>query len=285
MQQDLTQGSITGKLVGMAGFIGIGLVFQTLYFIVDLYFVAGLGAAAIAGVGLAGNAFFLSLALAQMVGVGALSLIARSIGAKDFGAAEGVYRQSMILSLGLGAATLIVGYLATEPALASIAADAETTAMGKAYLFGFLPALALSFPTNAMGSALRAAGVARPTMVLQSGTVVLNAVLAPVLIAGWGTGIPLGVFGAGLASSIAAGLGFRGKRVGCGRSPTLTAHPPELPKTAGTGGRGIGGGGRSPGRWGCSWATCRIPSGISAWGTWRRRSSGKRTATCVATGG
>ena len=80
MQQDLTRGSITAKLVGMAGFIGIGLVFQTLYFIVDLYFVAGLGAAAIAGVGLAGNAFFLSLALAQMVGVGALSLIARSIG-------------------------------------------------------------------------------------------------------------------------------------------------------------------------------------------------------------
>ena len=117
MQQDLTQGSITGKLVGMAGFIGIGLVFQTLYFIVDLYFVAGLGAAAIAGVGLAGNAFFLSLALAQMVGVGALSLIARSIGAKDVGAAEGVYRQAMILSLGLGALTLVVGYLLAEPAL------------------------------------------------------------------------------------------------------------------------------------------------------------------------
>lgn len=230
MQQDLTQGSITGKLVGMAGFIGIGLVFQTLYFIVDLYFVAGLGAAAIAGVGLAGNAFFLSLALAQMVGVGALSLIARSIGAKDFGAAEGVYRQSMILSLGLGAATLVVGYLATGPALASIAADAETTAMGKAYLFGFLPALALSFPTNAMGSALRAAGVARPTMVLQSGTVVLNAVLAPVLIAGWGTGIPLGVFGAGLASSIAAGVGFLGMLFVFGRSQTLIAHPLKLPK-------------------------------------------------------
>lgn len=40
MQQDLTQGSITRRLVGMAGFIGIGLVFQTAYFLVDLYFVA-----------------------------------------------------------------------------------------------------------------------------------------------------------------------------------------------------------------------------------------------------
>ncbi len=230
MQQDLTQGSVTAKLVGMAGFIGIGLVFQTLYFIIDLYFVAGLGAAAIAGVGLAGNAFFLSLALAQMVGVGALSLIARSIGARDFGAAEGVYRQSMILSLGLGALTLVAGYLLAEPALASIAADAETTAMGKAYLFGFLPALALSFPTNAMGSALRAAGVARPTMLLQSGSVILNAVLAPILIAGWGTGVPLGVFGAGLASSIAAAAGFLGMLFVFGRSQTLIARPLKLPK-------------------------------------------------------
>ena len=230
MQQDLTQGSITGRLVGMAGFIGIGLVFQTLYFIIDLYFVAGLGAAAIAGVGLAGNGFFLCLALAQMVGVGSLSLIARSIGAKEFSAAAGVYRPSMILSLGLCALTLVGGYLLAEPALASIAADAETTAMGKAYLYGFLPALALMFPTNAMGSALRAAGVARPTMLLQSGTVLLNAVLAPVLIAGWGTGMPLGVFGAGLASSISALVGLIGMLAVFGHVQTLIVHPLKLPK-------------------------------------------------------
>ena len=50
MQQDLTQGSITRHLLGMAGFIGIGLIFQTAYYLVDLYFVGHLGAAAIAGV-------------------------------------------------------------------------------------------------------------------------------------------------------------------------------------------------------------------------------------------
>jgi putative MATE family efflux protein len=136
----------------------------------------------------------------------------------------------MILSLALGTLTLVAGYLLAEPALSSIAADAETTAMGKAYLFGFLPALALSFPTNAMGSALRAAGVARPTMLLQTASVLLNAVLAPVLIAGWGTGLPLGVFGAGLASSIAAGAGFLGMAFVFGRSQTLIAQPLKLPR-------------------------------------------------------
>jgi putative MATE family efflux protein len=53
-----------------------------------------------------------------------------------------------------------------------------------------------------MGSALRGTGIAKPTMIVQVLTVALNAILAPVLIAGWGTGRPMGVGGAGLASTI-----------------------------------------------------------------------------------
>jgi putative MATE family efflux protein len=58
-----------------------------------------------------------------------------------------------------------------------------------------------------MSSALRATGIAAPGMVVQMVTVLLNIVLAPVLIAGWGTGQPLGVLGAGLASSISVAAG------------------------------------------------------------------------------
>jgi putative MATE family efflux protein len=54
---------------------------------------------------------------------------------------------------------------------------------------------------------LRGTGIVKPTMVVQALTVVLNTVLAPVLIAGWGTGHPLGVAGAALASSIATAVG------------------------------------------------------------------------------
>lgn len=230
MQQDLTQGSVTQKLVGMASFIGVGLVFQTLYFMIDLYFVAGLGPAAIAGVGLAGNAFYLTLALAQMVGVGSLSLIARAIGGRQSQQAEGVYRQALLLCIVLGVATLIAGYLFARPALGSIAADAATRDMGVAYLFGFLPALALGFPMNAMYSALRAAGVAMPTMLIQTGSVILNAILAPVLIAGWGTGMPLGVFGAGLASSIAGAAGIIATLIIFGRVQTVIPNPLKLVK-------------------------------------------------------
>ncbi len=228
MQHDLTQGSISRHLVGMAAFIGMGLLFQTLYYLIDLYFVAGVGPDALAGVGLAGVAFFLVMAAAQMVGVGALSLIARGIGARDFAGVEGVYRQSMLLSLGLAGLTLVLGYGAGGAAIRAIAADPETARHGTAYLHGFLPALALMFPTGAMGAALRAAGVVRPTMLVQTGTVLLNAVLAPLLIAGWGTGVPLGAFGAGLASSLAAGAGFVASVWLFGRVQTLMKAPLRL---------------------------------------------------------
>ncbi len=75
------------------------------------------------------------------------------------------------------------------------------------YLYWFLPSLALQFALVVMGSALRGTGIVQPAMVVQVLTVVLNAVLAPVLIAGWITGHPLGVAGAGLASSLAVAVG------------------------------------------------------------------------------
>lgn len=228
MQNDLTQGSITRHLLGMAAFIGVSLIFQTLYYLVDLYFVGSLGPSAIAGVGLAGNAFFLAMALAQMVGVGALSLIARSIGAREFEKTENVYRQSLLISCLLGIVVLVGGYAGARPAMDAIAADQATADMGVAYLYGFIPALALMFPTGAMASALRAAGVVRQPMVIQSVTVLINIVLAPVLIAGWGTGQALGVFGAGLATTIAAFAGFVGFTLMFERVQTLLKSPLSL---------------------------------------------------------
>ena len=62
--------------------------------------------------------------------------------------------------------------------------------------------LALQFALVSMGSALRGTGIVKPTMIVQVLTLMLNIVLAPILIAGWVTGHPLGVAGAGLASSI-----------------------------------------------------------------------------------
>src|SRR5690606_32401259 len=80
-------------------------------------------------------------------------------------------------------------------------------AAGTTFLYCFLPGFALQFGIVTMSSALRGTGIVKPTMAIQALTVVLNTVLAPVLIAGWGTGVPLGVAGAGLASSISVAAG------------------------------------------------------------------------------
>lgn len=205
--RDLTQGSITGHLLGMAAFIGISLIFQTMYFIVDLYFVAQLGNAAIAGVSAAGNVFFLALAASQLISIGVMATVAQAVGKKDEAEANLFSDQAISLSLLFGAVFLVLGYTFGGAGVDALTADAETAAAGRAYLYAFLPQLGLMFPVAAMTSALRGAGVTMPTMVLQTATIILNAILAPVLIAGWGTGVPLGVAGAGWASSIAGLFG------------------------------------------------------------------------------
>ena len=206
--RDLTQGSISKHLVGMAGFIGVGLIVQTLYLLVDLYFVARLGGQTVAGVAAGGSVLFFVMALSQIVSVGSLALIARAIGAKDMAEAQTVFEQALGMALAAGAATLLVGYLVGGAGVAALSADAPTAAAARAYLFAFLPSLALMFANAAIGSALRSSGIVGAPMAIQSATVGLNVLLAPVLIAGWGTGHPLGAAGAGLASSVAAVVGL-----------------------------------------------------------------------------
>src|SRR5712675_1715898 len=72
--KDLTQGSIVRNILAMAAPMAAGMIFQTLYFLVDLYFVAGIGDAAVAGVGAAGTLMFVIMALTQVLGVGAVAL-------------------------------------------------------------------------------------------------------------------------------------------------------------------------------------------------------------------
>jgi len=205
--QDLTQGSIFNHLVRLAAPIAIGMLFQTLYVLVDLYFVAQLGDGAIAGVGAAGNAQFLVMALTQILGVGTMALIAQASGRKDRDDANLIFNQSLLLAAVCAMATLVGGYALTPTYMRSLGADAATVAAGTTYLFWYLPGLALQFALIAMGSALRGTGIAKPTMLVQVLTVALNALLAPILIAGWLTHQPLGVAGAGLATSISIAVG------------------------------------------------------------------------------
>ena len=205
--KDLTDSSIVKNILQMALPIAAGMFFQTLYFLIDLYFVAGLGDAAIAGVGAAGNIMFVVFAATQVLGVGTVALISHAAGRKDQADATLVFNQSLALAATCAVITLAIGFFVGPLYVQTLGASAATVEAGIQYLHWFLPSLALQFAMVVMGSALRGTGIVQPTMVVQVLTVVLNAVLAPVLIAGWGTGHPMGVAGAGLASSLSLAVG------------------------------------------------------------------------------
>ncbi len=206
--RDLTQGPITKTIIAMAAPVAAGMIFQTLYLLVDLYFVAALGDAAVAGVGAAGTLMFMVMAITQILGVSTVALMSQSVGRKDQSGANLVFNQSMMLSVGLGVLTLVVGLLSADTYMAQIAADMATREQGAIFLRWFIPGMALQFALMAMASALRATGIVKPGMLVQMITVVLNTILAPILIAGWGPGPALGVMGAGLASSISVTVGI-----------------------------------------------------------------------------
>ena len=205
--KDLTQGPMTPLIIGMAAPVAAGMIFQTLYLLVDLYFVAALGDDSVAGVGAGGTLMFMIMALTQILGVSAVAMISQAVGRKDQPQANLIFNQSLVVSAIFAVVTLLGGYLLADVYLASIASDAGAVREGVIFLHWFLPGMALQFPMMAMASSLRATGLVKPGMVVQVLTVVLNTILAPILIAGWGPGPALGVMGAGLASSISVLVG------------------------------------------------------------------------------
>ena len=160
--KDLTQGSIPRLVMAMAIPIAAGMLFQTLYLLVDLYFVAGLGDAPLAGVGAAANVSMVIVALTQMLGVGTIALVSHAAGRKDQAEANLIFNQSVLLSAILGAVTLVAGYGLTGVYMRSLAADAPSAAAGATYLYWYLPGMALQFAMVAMGSALRGTGIVKP---------------------------------------------------------------------------------------------------------------------------
>lgn len=204
---DLTTGPVTRHLLRTTGFMLVAMMLQTLYYLVDLYWVGGLGKEAVAAVGIGGNLMILVLALTQMLGVGTTTLVSHAAGRKDHDRALLVFNQALVLCLLTGALFFAGAMALRMPYAYGLSADAATASRAAEYLKWFIPASALQFPLIAMGAALRGTGNFKPGMIVQAATVVLNMILAPFLIFGWVTQRPLGVAGAGLATFIAVAVG------------------------------------------------------------------------------
>ena len=121
--KDLTHGSIVGHILHMAPPIVAGMITIMICQLVDLYFVAEVGEAAVAGVAAAGNAGFLINGFMQVLGVGTVALMSHAVGRKDRADAGLIFNQAIVLSVLFGLLTLVVGGLLARPYMRAVAAE------------------------------------------------------------------------------------------------------------------------------------------------------------------
>ena len=105
---DLTTGSLTRHLLQTTSYMLVTMLFQTLYVLVDLYWVGRLGTEAVAAVGISGNLLFVVLAATQMLGVGTTTFVAHAVGRRDHERATLIFNQSLVLSTLAGAIFLVI---------------------------------------------------------------------------------------------------------------------------------------------------------------------------------
>lgn len=205
--KDLTTGSLSGHLIKTTSFMLVSMIFQTLYVLVDLFWVGRLGTDAVAAVGISANLSFVVLALSQMLGVGTTTMVSHAAGRQEHDRATFLFNQSQVLSMTAGVAFLAVAMFYRTAYAAALSADAAMQEQAERYLLWFIPAMALQFAIVAMGAALRGTGNFKPGMIVQTGSVVLNMLFAPVLIFGWGPVEPMGIAGAAVATFVAIAIG------------------------------------------------------------------------------
>jgi putative MATE family efflux protein len=198
----LTQGSLRGSLLRLAGPMFASALLQNAQSLIDLFWVGHLGPDAVAALALSGTILFLMWPLVMGLSVGTVALVSRYTGAGRPDKAAAAAGQSLGLSLLAGAAVGIGGHLGMSRLLALIGSEPAVSALAADYLgisfAGFFTVFLLAISTSAMqgaGNALRPmAG-----MILAN---VINLALDPVMIFGL-LGCPaMGVAGAAWATVI-----------------------------------------------------------------------------------
>ncbi|UCD19839.1 MAG: MATE family efflux transporter [candidate division WOR-3 bacterium] len=207
MQQTKDE-SVLRQLMTLAWPIVLAFMMQTSYNLVDLFWVGKLGATSIAAVSLAGNFFYIILALGQVIGSGTVALVAHSYGARLFGRANTVAKQSILLAF---ATAFIIGTLAflfSGQIMSFLGGRDAVLDLSTDYLrivsIGFFFQL-LSFSINYI---FRGAGDMKIPMLIMLIATVLNLVLDPLLILGIGFFPRLEVGGAAIATTIAKFISF-----------------------------------------------------------------------------
>ena len=205
--QDYTTGSLNRSILLLAIPMVLEMVLESLFAVVDVFWVSRLGANAIATVGLVESLLTLVFAVGMGLGMATTAMVARRVGEKDSDGAAVAAVQAIILglcvSLALGLpffllAPRLLGWMGASPAIVAAGVNYTRIALGGSGV------VVLLFLNNAI---LRGAGDAAIAMRLLWVSNILNLILDPCLIFGMGPFPRLGVTGAALATFTGRGIG------------------------------------------------------------------------------
>ena len=183
------------------------LVMESTFAVVDIYFVGGLGASAVATVGLSETYLFLLYSIGMGLSMAVTAIVARRIGEKDKDGAACAAIQSIFLAFIFSLPFAFAGIFFSRDLLALMGAYEWTLRHGYGYtqwMLGGNAVIMLLFVINAIFRGAGDAAIAMRVLWIANG---LNIILDPLLIFGYGPFPALGIQGAAMATTIGRSFG------------------------------------------------------------------------------
>jgi putative MATE family efflux protein len=205
--QDFTEGSISRAIILLAVPMVLEMCMESLFGVVDVFWVSRLGADAVATVGLTETALTLVFVIALGLSMGATALVARRMGEKDERAAGLVAVQAIIIGLVVSATTAIFGYFFAPNLLHIMGGSDSVVKLGSGYTRMILSGSATIFLLFLINAVFRGAGDAAIAMRVLWIANIVNICLNPCLIFGLGPFPRLGVTGSAVGTTIGRGVG------------------------------------------------------------------------------
>lgn len=181
-------------------------VFQSLYQLIDTFWVGRLGADAVAAVSLSFPILFFMISAGGGMSIAGAVLVAQTFGARNQRAVDHAAGQTLSVVGVISAVLSVAGYVLSGPLVSFFGPEATVERLAVEYLQVSFLGLVAVFVYFVFQALLRGVGDVKTPMIVVAGTVVLNFFLDPLLILGWGPVPAFGVVGAAWATIGSQGL-------------------------------------------------------------------------------